>query len=259
MKTIFCPTDFSSDAENALRYGVSIADTLKAKIIVFHACHLPALVSQVPLEEITEERIIREANGQLNELMKLDFLRDKNVNITCTAAFGLAVDGIISGASKENADLIIMGTKGASGIEEIFLGSNASSVISKSVCPVLVVPAAARFNGFKKIIFATDYMDNDIQSITRLSEIASLFDAEILIVHMSDISRTDKMERDVFEKFQRDVVLAVPYKRINFQFRTGLHTADVLNEVVLENKAELLAMSTRRRNIFEKLFDLRDK
>ncbi len=255
MKTILFPTDFSTYAENAFYYAIGLAEKLNAKIILQHCCHLPVFTANIPPEEITEEKIFADASKRLKKYRIEKQVKSKNIPIEEYVSFGLAVDTIISVAEEKKVDLIVMGTKGSSGAEAVMIGSNASSVMGKTLCPLLVVPANASHSGLKKIIFTTDYHDNDVEAISRLAEIADLFNAEILIVHMCEPEHANALEEERFKKFREEVELKVRYDHLSFQFLMGVDLASVLNIVIEENQADVLSMSMRKKNIFSKLFE----
>lgn len=255
MKTILVPTDFSKCAENAVNYALEFADKFNLKVIIHNSTHLPTFAVEVPFEEISEDKLLAESKNNMNNYLKNKKITNKNLIVEDNVSFGFAVDNIISLAKENTASIIIMGTKGSSNLEGLLLGSIATSVIEKAPCPVLVIPVNAIFNDIKKIVFATDYHKNDVESINFLSTIAMKFNAEILVVHESSVTLTNNLERDLFEIFKNEVIQKVSYKNISFKFIIGYDISKDLNLILEEEHADLLAISTRKRNIFVKLFE----
>lgn len=255
MKTILVPTDFSKCAENAVNYALEFADKFNTKIILHNSTHLPTLTVEVPFEEISEDKLLAESKNNMKFYLQNEKIKNKNLLVENNVTFGFAVDNIISLAKENKVNLIIMGTKGASNLEGLLLGSIATSVMEKASCPVLVIPQNTTFNDIKKIVFATDYHKNDVESIQFLSSIASKFNAEILVVHESAVTLTDNLERDHFEIFKKEVLENVSYKNISFKFIVGYNISKDLNLILVEEHADLLAISTRKKNIFAKLFE----
>src|SRR6185436_12618936 len=128
MKTILFPTDFSPGADNALNYAIGLSDKLKAKLILFNSFHIPAYASEGPVNEDVEEQCMNLAQNNLLRMERKAILQSKDLVVESIVNYGLAVDNIISTAQEKDADLVIMGTKGASGSKEVFIGSNAASV-----------------------------------------------------------------------------------------------------------------------------------
>jgi nucleotide-binding universal stress UspA family protein len=256
MKTILFPTDFSPGADNALNYAIGLSDKLKAKLILYNSFHIPAYAG-ASIDEDVEGQLMNIANDQLYDLKNKILSENKNLNVECAVNYGFAVDNIISIAEEKYADLIIMGTKGASGLKEVFIGSNAASVLEKAPCPVLVIPENAKFKNLDKIVFATDFNDSDFYSIEALAEIAALFNSEIMIVHVSQVAPTGDYESDLLLWYKGELKkkVNIDYKNISFYNLVGGNVDYELEDFIEKNKVDLLALSMRKRNTFSKLFE----
>ena len=255
MKTILVPTDFSKCAENAANYALEFADKFNLKVILHNSTHLPTLAVEVPFEEISEEKLLAESKNNMKKYFQNEKIKNKNLIVEDNVSFGFAVDNIISLAKENMTSIIIMGTKGTSNLEGLLLGSITAFVMEKAPCPVLVIPENATFKDIKKIVFATDYHKNDVEAIHFLSTIASKYNAEILVVHESAVTLTDNLERDLFEIFKNEVIQKVSYKNISFKFIVGYDISKDINIILEDEHADLLAISTRKKNIFTKLFE----
>jgi nucleotide-binding universal stress UspA family protein len=254
MKTILFPTDFSACADNALKFALGFAKKFNAKVVLHNSCRLPAFSEQIPFEGITEEKVLAEAGQKMKLTVNKFALENSTIPYETHIRLGLAGSDIVDYAKEIEADLIVMGTKGATGIERVLLGSIATAVIEKSSCPVITVPAETNFREIHKIVFATDYEDNDIESIKYLTTIAMPYQSEIIVVHITPVTFTDTLEKDRFRTFKDEVKSKVKYAKISFQLAVGLNIEEDLETIVKEQHADLLAMSMRRRNLFMKLF-----
>src|SRR5690349_18487799 len=156
MKRILFPTDFSKNADQALAYARSLCLTLQAELVLFHSCRAEAMALQNTVEEVSEEAIMYDSVLRLKEYKEAHF-PDGSINVTQKIAYGLAVDTILQTADSIKADMIVMGTKGSSGIDEILLGSNTAAVMERAKCPVLAVPETAEFHPINVLAFATDF------------------------------------------------------------------------------------------------------
>ncbi|HEY4797635.1 MAG TPA: universal stress protein [Bacteroidia bacterium] len=256
MKTILVPTDFSHNAECALTYAVALAKKEKAKLILLHAYHLHYSLPTTSDEYYTQaisakENIANEYQRQLCHEIK----REHNVDCEYKSKYGLAVDVILETAGKIRADLIIMGTKGASGLQQLFLGSNTAKVIEEAKCPVIAVPAEAKFKGIKKITFATDYFESDISSLKKMVEIATLFHSRITIIHVSDDEFTLESEKDLMQTFKAKIHKQIDYENIHFEIVHGNDLERSLAKHIEQENPDLLAMSTHHRSFLDKLFE----
>ena len=135
-----------------------------------------------------------------------------DLNCESTLAQGDLITTLKKIIEAQNADLIVMGTKGASGLKKILMGSNTVSVLANTKVPVLVIPESARFENFlnqgkNKIVLATDLdlLENE-RSLYILKEIAMLITApkiSVLSVRPQNTSLPDlkRMERDFLLSF----------------------------------------------------------
>jgi nucleotide-binding universal stress UspA family protein len=254
IKRILVPTDFSVSADNALSYAVALAQNLKAKLTLFHSVRVPlSAVGEVP-EEFSPNQLQKDARGQLESIRKQLKALDLQVDIEAETTIGLAVDEIIAAVEANQSDLVIMGTKGSSGIMERLIGSNAADVIEKAKCPVLVIPEEAKFKSIDRIVFATNYVDNDFQSLYLLVEMFKTFNPEIIVLHVEEETQYI-IENNISERFQKQVASSIPYDNFHFKIINGKKVMESLNDFLLSEEIDLLALSTRRRGFISKFFD----
>jgi len=192
MKNIVVPTDFSDNAWNALQYALSLFKKTKCTFYIFHvnpkihneygdgiALESPEIVAKIILKE-SKERL----QAVLNDLERLP-LNPKHKFIT-KAVYGFFTDSINKLIADKKIDLIIMGTKGASGLKKVTMGSNTGDVITKVKCPILAVPENAVYNRPKTIAFPTDYhLHYNIKVLEDLKELALMHNASLNFVYIS--------------------------------------------------------------------------
>ncbi len=145
-QTILVPTDFSDDAKAALEVAIDFAKTVKAsKLQIFHAYHLeipPSYVnfgtSFLNIQDILDP--IREsADSSIDALVKE--VTAKGVNASGRVVMENPGQAILDEADRLPADLIVMGTRGMTGIKHVLFGSTAERVVRMAHCPVLTVKA----------------------------------------------------------------------------------------------------------------------
>jgi len=253
MKTILVPTNFSDNSRNALNYAIKVAELMDMKIILMNAYIFPIYTTEVPmpvnsyeeLKVISEEGLERlrdEFQKKTKTKIKMEFINRS----------GDCVEEIINAANENNVRLIIMGTKGGSKMRDIFIGNTTASVIGQTSCPVLVIPEKTVFKDIKHILFATNYEEDDYNSINELVDFASLFDSEIIITHIAD--EESFCEKSMMESFENKIRKQVVYDKISFQLLEGKNISNTLNEMMDVYKIDLLALSTKERKFFEQLF-----
>ncbi|SFE31198.1 universal stress protein [Flavobacterium xueshanense] len=183
MKRILVPTDFSEHAENALKAAAIIAKKNKCEIFLLHLLELPnqmsdAMTGGASIPEVM--LFIKKANETLQKIKEQPFLNGLSIN--ATVQFEKAFDGILSFNKKNKIDLIVMGSHGTSGIEEILIGSNTEKVVRLSEVPVLVIKKDVGEIKFKNIVFASDFSTEIKKPFKKLVEFVKIFDANLSLV-----------------------------------------------------------------------------
>src|SRR5690606_17923027 len=95
-----------------------------------------------------------------------------------------AVKGILSIAEEWHAQMIVVGTKGESALRTIIMGSTTKNLIEEAPCPVMAIPADMSYKSPKTIVYATDFEEEDVFAIRKLTELAKAFDAKIKVLHI---------------------------------------------------------------------------
>ena len=257
MKTILVPTDFSDNADNALYFAIELAKKQKSKLLLVHAFQLPIVVAAVPYDIINNEKleIKKEAENNLKSLgIKIKHSGDLQYDYFIEE--GDTVDVILKYAKEKNAELIIMGTKGASGLKAVLFGSVTESVIEKTELPVLAIPNKTKFsNPIKTITFATNYNLNEIESIKKLIEIAIVLESKIKILHITDEDITNEHEVNLMNKFMKFVNSKITFKPISFQIIHGKNITQQLLNLISSGNTDMLVLSTHYKNFMKNLLE----
>lgn len=257
MKTLLVPTDFSKNAENALDYAVFIAKKEKYKIVLLHVYStLVTLPSpDIPVQYYAEafESIRETASARLNELKNKVMKKGK---IACDILIeeGFTVETIIDVARRKKAYLVIMGTKGASGLTKIIIGSNTAKVIEKIKCPVIAVPEKAKFTGMQQIAYATQYHSSDMPALKKLAAISKGFKPTLHLVHIADGAYTISTEREYMQRFTEKIKKGIKSKSVLATVIEGSSIEKELERYFKKHQIDLLAISTKHRNFIEKMF-----
>lgn len=162
MSRILVPVDFSDVATNALETAVAICKrqltTLTLIHVVENTFHLIPVAAAGASQTIVVE-LMKNANEMLNELAK-KLRTHHDIVVTHTVQSGNPADEICTWAHKKDANLIVMGAHGASGLREFFMGSNAYRVVKNAPCPVMTIPGTRTWIDFKKILFPIRMVPN---------------------------------------------------------------------------------------------------
>lgn len=189
MKKILVPTDFSAHAEYALKVAAQIARKNNGEIFLLHMLELPALAS----DGIGESNAV----GSSSDLPEVMFFMQKTrerfeevlnkpylqgISVVEAIQFDRAFEGIISHSKKHNIDLVVMGSHGASGFHEMFIGSNTEKVVRTSDVPVLVIKKEQGEFNPEKFVFASDFSDEIKKPFAKAVAFANSFDTKLHLV-----------------------------------------------------------------------------
>lgn len=192
MKSILFPTDFSPTAQNAFRYTLRLADILNAKIELLHVVYpeyesldLPTMATQATKNKVEVAREVMQTFVETTLTQVQSSYQFKQVPvIQSDVEIGGATNLIVQIAERDEADLIMMGTKGEHNVIEKLLGSVSSGVIQKAPCPVWVIPEKTNFFIPSTVVFATDLEEADPVHIWKMAELISPLSPIVRCVHI---------------------------------------------------------------------------
>ena len=246
MKKILVPTDFSDHAYYALQVAAQIAKKNGGEVLLLHMLELPhqagdAIGSGHDLPEIMLFK--NSAINRLEELMDDECL--EGLKVSEIIQFELAFDGIMKVSEKNGVDLIVMGSHGASGFKEMFIGSNAEKVVRNSEVPVLIIKKDAGEFNVDKFVFASDFTDEIKKPFAKVVEFANKFGAELQLAMINTPSN-----------FKPTHIAQEIMKNFVSNFTINKYSINIYNDVNVENgilnfsnhiSADLIGVSTHGR------------
>jgi len=259
MKKILVPTDFSPNAARAIEYAVQIAKLNQATIYIIHACdNLDTLnMENVQPRREYNKKITDEAFDNL-EMIRRSIEETEQVLVNIQLYSGPVNDTILLAAQEHNADLLIMGTLGISGIKEAIFGSKTAAVISNTTVPALAIPLEYDWSPPLKFLLAINHFDEVSDILNPVFDLAKTFKAEVRLAVFTDEdnivssnyltdARDIKFAEDNLRKKYSDLV-------INAEHLTGRHFEESINEFIESNQIDLLAMMTHKRSFIGSIF-----
>lgn len=257
MKRILLPTDFSDNAYNAVRYALKLFKEQECTFYLLHT-YTPAIYQadyilhspgQIGLGDIYQESSITQLDA-LKTKIEREFNNPKHTFLI-HSAFNLLVDELLETVTNENADMIIMGTQGATGAKEIIIGSHTVHVIKKTTCPIIAVPSNFDYETPKEILFPTDYeIDYSEAQLHQLLDIAKNHISRIAVMHVSTgYELTEVQQRN---KAKLDKMLS----KIAHLFHElpDQTVIDGINSFQMEKRMNLLVMIQNKHTFLERLF-----
>lgn len=254
MKTIIIPTDFSPTATNAMHYGIDMAKSIQASILLLHVYQVPVSYTDTPIVLVSVEELKKEAEQKLEKLHKeVEHLTSGSIKIYTEARLGNIADEIENLCEKVKPFAVVMGSKGSTGIEKILFGSTTLTAIRHLTWPVICVPPGKAFgNGIKKIGFACDF--RNIVEITPADAIKTFvkeFGAELHVLNVDYHNKQFKPETP-----EQSALLHTMLEEVNplYDFIENKDIEDGLNEFAEKNNLDLLITIPKKHKLLDGLF-----
>jgi nucleotide-binding universal stress UspA family protein len=254
MLNILVPTDFSPLSKIASNFAMKIGCQLDGNVTFVHVLTIsaPVRVSMHEKMKKLEDDMLRIAERDIHRLIK-DVTKNMEVALPTKSVIVRSsnfVDTLNKESKRLRSGLIVMGTKGATGLKKTMLGSNTTSVIEGSHIPVLVVPDKARFKGFHDIVYACDMKDAE-RELKMLLPYAEKFDSVIHLVH---VTSSGKKIEEVEDKMAK-ILQKLKAKNVATVVLLDDDVEAAIEQYISVNKASLLAMFTHKPTFIERLFD----
>lgn len=199
MKKILVPTDFSEQAGFALDFAIQISVANGAEIILLTVVDYPGGMSSVwgggvnviggaepPLDNVDEmfaNNLIEKAKEDLEGLINTK--KDAGARIIPKVQIGNPYFCISEEIEGNQIDLVVIGSKGASGLEEILIGSNTEKVVRHAKCPTLTIKQPRTIESIKNIVFASSFSDDQTHVIDELKKILKVIRAKLHLVKIN--------------------------------------------------------------------------
>lgn len=186
MKKILVPVDFSTPSENALKVASELAQKNKAEVHVLHVIELAESLFGAEQFNVNDEQIIffmKLAQKRFETFLQKVYL--KGVTVKSFVEPGSAAIAIRETVEKNDIDIIVMGSNGVSGIEEIVIGSNTEKVVRHSEVPVLVVKNEMKSIAINNIVFASNFEIENLDAYKKAKQFADSFDAEMHMLYVN--------------------------------------------------------------------------
>ena len=259
MKKILVPSDFSSCAKNALDFAVKSAGYIPLEIHVLHVFEsgqdiytdYMGLNKEFRLSQLTE------AEEKLEQL-KTHIEETSGITVHTHLSILPITESILEVTTELGIDLIIMGTLGASGLKEKFLGSRTAHLIGKTHVPVLVIPSLYIWEKPEKFLLATNQFENEPVILDFLFEIVDLYMAQMQVMVFTEeegenafsilehTRKTPRYESLLKKQYHQDTLTATQIFGNRFE--------ESLQEYIRENHINILAMVTYPRSFWNRIF-----
>ncbi|MEM9829552.1 MAG: universal stress protein [Bacteroidota bacterium] len=261
MNRILCPVDFSECSLNALEFAAKIGATHRASLTLIHVFtekefgealsseKLPDQYKQSDIDNLVgyAEDLLQQLSREVLRIEKRHGLSDCNYHF----AYGPLEQQITDHARINQYSMIVMGTSGVKDIFEEYVGSNTVKTIEHASCPVLCVPTEATYQKPKKVMYATNYQEEDTEALARLGLFAEPFGAELHVVHLCH--HKSLSQKATHQAFQRKITEALPDTNLLFEeLEYEEDVAHGIDQYAIEQNMDMVALLYHRQNLLER-------
>jgi nucleotide-binding universal stress UspA family protein len=257
MKNILVPTDFSDNSWNAIKYGMSLFKKIPCNFYLLNVTLITTYSTGeyplIPTTEIIETKLLKQAKESLEEMVKKmkKIATNKAHNFFTISVYNHFIDAVRDCVEQKKIDLIVMGTKGATGLSEIIIGSNTGNLITQIHCPVLIVPENARFKKPKEIAFPTDYnIFYAPEILNKVTDLATQFNATVRIVHITkkgeELTAFQMENKEFLNTFFMD-------EKHSFHKLTSKKVEDGIQCFVQSRDIDIIVMVAKNLNLFQRI------
>lgn len=258
MKKIILPSDFSENAWNAIFTALKLYANTTCHFYLLNA-YEPGVLKPLGTKghqrlDVIYDSLSKNSEKKLSEILKYLEINHKNPkhSFETVAKENTLEEAIKKVSTEEDIDLIVMGTQGATGAKQVFLGSNTVKVLNRiKNIPILAVPDSFNFQELKNIIFSTDFMRTyDKYEFEPLLELARLWNSKIEIVHVSEefkLNEKQQAQKDILEHRFSEFDYSfqdLPFKS-STAYTIGLHVSN--------RKSDILGIIRHQHTFWEKV------
>lgn len=255
MKKILVPTDFSEHAEYALKAAAQIAKKNNAEIILLHMLELPHQSGDAGTgagHELPEIMLFKNrAIQRLDDLMDEDYL--DGIEVSEVIQFEKAFEGVLNITKRNNIDFIVMGSHGANGFNEFFIGSNTEKVVRYSDVPVLVVKNEIETFQANNFVFASDFSNEIKKPFAKMLQFAKTYNSHLHLV-MINTPNSFKPTKTA-DRIMKEFISDFDYPNHSLHIYNDMNVEKGILNFSSAKKADLIGMCTHGRTGFAHFFN----
>ncbi len=254
MKKILVPVDFSEYSEYAAEVAASITRKSGGRVYLLHVVDIPDYVDThgVSFDNIPEGiAALKLVKKQFKQFLNKPFFKD--VNVGEVVLFDGVYDNIISFADENDIDLIVMGSHGASGFREFFIGSNTQKIVRTANRPVLTIKNRIPDFHVSNLVFASDFnedVDNAFYEFRKIADYYSAFIHLIKIITKENFESTTESKKKI-----QDFVNKNSLTKYSIEIFNAYEITEGIIEVAKNKNADLISIATHGRSGFHQIFN----
>jgi nucleotide-binding universal stress UspA family protein len=256
MKRILVPCDFSASAQNAYTFALDLAKKANSEVFVVNAIDLPYMYesSLAGSPYVFDARLLVKEleEDAISSFKKLKASHSFQHDVSFEVIQGPVTPTIRKFIDSHLIDLLVMGTKGASGISEFLVGSNTEKIVRLSPVPVLAVRKAVNISSIQNIVFPTDLELDNTKLISSIKELQAFFNAKL---HLLVVNTPHNLKRALGEEEQmQEYARRCGFNDFTLNIGEAFSEEGGILNFVKEVKGDMIAMGTHGRRGLSHVF-----
>ena len=255
MYKILVPVDFSKKSDSAVKMSAQIGKKIKSEIHLLHLVELPSGIVDMGAGSNfsipASMMYLRKVKEKIIHLKNTFF--DSDHIIKYSIKFENPFEGITNYATKNDANLIVMGSKGVSDFEEMIIGSNTEKVVRTSNIPVIVVKTDTNKFKFKKLVFASNYDEENKVAFSDFLAFAKKFNSQIHLLKINTISNFESSYET--HKKIKNFIQDFNLKRKTITIYNDISVVKGIINFAKDIDADIIAITTHGRSGLSSLFN----
>ncbi|MBI5541537.1 MAG: universal stress protein [Bacteroidia bacterium] len=242
MKKILVPIDFSADSVNALEHAISFANIIEADVRMIHVKRSKNF--EMPFYFKDFDMVVGKSLDDFMNILIEKYKGKIKTKLDYKIREGNVFKEITNQAKYDDAYLIIMGTHGASGFEELMIGSNAFRVVSNAPCPIITIRNGFEHKDLKNVVMPIDFSKETRQKVPFVTELARFFGATVHVIGVAEISSVDITSK--INTYCTQVEEYLKEKGVNCtkEVLVGSNITDITIDYAKKVNAELITIMT---------------
>lgn len=243
MKKILVPCNFSTCCDNAVAFAVELAAISSGEVIILTILNLPEITSDA--KEFDKQR--KEAHAGFDRIKK-DY---PMTNLRHVVSTGKKLPAILEYINRGNIDLVVMGTKGSRGWQQIFMGSNAEKVVRTSPVPVFSIKGPTAVRSIKNIVLPCDLRHCESAFVEKVKGLQQHFRARLHLLHVN--TNAGKEDSSLIPRLKA-YATQHGLDQVTLNVRLGHDEREEIIHFAKEIHADMIAMQTHGNLDMEHLF-----
>ncbi|WP_420578278.1 universal stress protein [Ekhidna sp.] len=246
MQKILVPVDYSDVSANAVRFALQIAEKNDAKVTLLNSVHFDYFTDYQFTSFTTAKSMMDEVKEAMNEKMN-KFVKqfDTRLKINTLVNESSLLNSVKDLTKEEGYDLVVIGTHGASGFEEVLIGSNTERIVRHAPCPVISVPAASNIDTIKRILIPLDIREIKGSFLDEIAVLQKQFDAHLEFLWVKTPHNIENEEKVSAEL--SDLIKEHGISNFEFSVVRNVFPSDGILWHADDTNADMIAMPTHAR------------